>query len=428
MHLRAVGPGGICVCIAVSISAAGCALESKSAARWQGIVRDSAGILLVDNNDVPLWREEDRWTLSEVLRIGTLEGEPEYQFGNISGFAPLSDGRIAITDDMAQNLRFFSPGGVHLRTVGRAGSGPAEFGPNRLSVMVGPGDTLLVMDWGNMRTHVFDPAGEWLESWRFGPEGGRRVNGWDTTPSGLMIHILTPLQTPDTPASDTLDIVVIRGVRGQILDTLAWLPSSRYFTLGGGTQELRFYTGAPEVELRSNGGLVAGHTDRYRLQWYDSKGNLERIVTLRRDPIPFDDHEQTACLDLFESVWKRWDLSPERISFVKSTIRFEQSYPAYRRLEHGPRGTLWVQQVRPTSDLTPEEVENEDGVYPWPYGSPKWDVFDQEGRYLGVVDVPRDFGLVLFYGDKMYGQWKDELDVQYLVVMEVAGLPPLKGG
>jgi hypothetical protein len=45
-----------------------------------------------------------------------------------------------------------------------------------------------------------------------------------------------------------------------------------------------------------------------------------------------------------------------------------------------------------------------------------------------VVDVPKDFGLVLFYGDKMYGQWRDELDVQYLVVMEEAGLPPLERG
>jgi hypothetical protein len=52
-------------------------------------------------------------------------------------------------------------------------------------------------------------------------------------------------------------------------------------------------------------------------------------------------------------------------------------------------------------------------------------VFDEEGRYLGVVDVPKEFGLVRFYGDKMCGQWKAELDVPYLVVMEIAGLPPL---
>ena len=177
-------------------------------------------------------------------------------------------------------------------------------------------------------------------------------------------------------------------------------------------------------DLRWDGGLVVGTTDEYRLKWLNPNGELERIVSLARDRIPMDGAEQNACINLFDTVWDKWGLSPERRSYVKSTIRFEDHYPAYSKFRHGPRGTLWVQQVRPTSDLTPEEVENEDGVYPWPYGSPKWDVFDEEGRYLGVVDVPKEFGLVLFYGDKLYGQWKDELGVQYLVVMEVAGLRP----
>ena len=121
-------------------------------------------------------------------------------------------------------------------------------------------------------------------------------------------------------------------------------------------------------------------------------------------------------------------MSPERRAFVTSTLRFENHYPAYRTFRHGPRGTLWVQQVRPIGALTPEEVEAEEGVYPWPYGSTKWDVFDAEGRYLGVVDIPGDPKLILFYGDRLYGVWKDELDVQHLVVMEIDGLPPVEAG
>lgn len=402
----------------------GCASEAQPAAEWDGAIRDSAGVLIVENHGTPLWSEEERWTLSEVLRIGTFEGEPEYQFGNISGFAPLSDGRIAITDDMAQNLRYFSPEGVHLRTVGQAGSGPREFGSATLNVLVGPGDTLVVMDWANMHTQVFGPDGEWLDSWRFAPEGGKRISRWDTAPSGLMINVLTPLQTPDMSVSDTLDAVVVRDVRGRIQDTLAWMPTTRTFSLRGGRQELRFYSARPICDLRWNGGLVVGQTDRYRLEWLDPDGELERIVVLERDRIPFDDSEQAAAMRLFDSAWDKWNMSPERRALVKSTIRFEDHYPAYRTFRHGPQGTLWVQQVRPTGALTPEEVEEEGGVYPWPYGSTKWDVFDAEGRYLGVVDIPSDPGLILFYGDRLYSVWKDELDVQHLLVLEVEGLPP----
>jgi hypothetical protein len=296
-------------------------------------------------------------------------------------------------------------------------------------VLVGPGDTLLVVDGANRQAHLFKPDGEWLGSWRYAPEDGMRVLGWDTAPSGLIVNLLAPVQTPDIAASDTLDAVVIRGIRGAILDTLVWLPASRSYSLRGGRQELRFYTGTPEFDLRWNGGLVTGRTDRYRFESYDANGDLERIVSLRRDKIPFDDRERAACMDLIESVWKRWDASPTQMAFWKSTIHFEDFYPAFRGFMNGPRGTLWVQQVRPVSDLTPEEVENEGAVWPWPYGSTKRDVFDSEGRYLGIVDLPKQLGgRVRFYGDRLYGVWEDELDVQYLVVMQIDGLPTVEEG
>jgi len=412
---------GLCIAL-------GCRGAPDPLAEWDGAIRDSAGILLVENYGTPLWSEDERWTLSEAMRIGVFEGEPEYQFGNISGFAPLSDGRIAITDDMAQDLRFYSPEGVHLRTVGTAGSGPKDFGSGRLSVLVGPGDTVLVMDWANMQTHVINPDGDWLDSWKFTPQDGMRVAGWDTAPSGRIINILQPVQRPDIAASDTLDAVVIRDMRGRIRDTLAWIPSQRTFSLRGGTQVLRFYAARPMCDLRWNGGLVVGVTDRYRLKWLDPNGNLERVVSLGRDRMPFDGGEQAATMNLLETVWDKWDMSPQRRSFVKSTVHFEDHYPAYRRIRHGPRGTLWIQQVRPTSKLTAEEVEEERGVYPWPYGSTNWDVFDAQGRYLGVVDIPGELGLPLFYGDRLYGIWRGEMDVQHLVAMEIEDLPPLSAG
>ena len=42
-------------------------------------------------------------------------------------------------------------------------------------------------------------------------------------------------------------------------------------------------------------------------------------------------------------------------------------------------------------------------------------MFDNEGRFLGVVSMPRRFQPVLFVDDKIYGIQRDELDVQYVV-------------
>ena len=53
--------------------------------------------------------------------------------------------------------------------------------------------------------------------------------------------------------------------------------------------------------------------------------------------------------------------------------------------------------------------------------APEWDVFDSEGRYLGVVTMPRLFTPKIFRGDKIYSIWRDEFDVQYVVRLRIVG-------
>ena len=98
--------------------------------------------------------------ITEHLRIGTAGGDPNYQFGQISGIAELSDGRLAVLDAQAQHLRIFSADGMHLRTIGRAGSGPGEFGLGAGPVLIGPGDSIYVPDVSNQRLNKFTPEAE----------------------------------------------------------------------------------------------------------------------------------------------------------------------------------------------------------------------------------------------------------------------------
>ena len=52
------------------------------------------------------------------------------------------------------------------------------------------------------------------------------------------------------------------------------------------------------------------------------------------------------------------------------------------------------------------------------------DVFDAEGRFMGVLALPDRFQPLRVSGDRIYGVWRDELDVQHVMVLS---LPALRG-
>jgi len=409
---------------AAALVSVGCA-EVESAAKWDGTVRDSAGVLIVENFGGPLWTDETRWSLTEVLKIGIVDGDPDYMFGNITSFRVLSDGTVVVADGLGQHLKFFTSDGVHLKTVGKAGSGPKEFGRG-IWVARATGDTLLVMDGRNMQAHWLAPDGTWLGSWRTAPEGGWFMWSWDDAPTGRIVTLMSPLRTPDTPVVDTLDVVLIRDVRGAVLDTLARVPTSQTFRFSGDTPEWHFWAAYPDFDLTWRGGLVTGSSDSYRLKWYDENGDLERIVSLPRERQPITDRDRSLLMEKIERLLRERDMPPGEIAQWKSAVHFEDSYPAWRRFICGVNGTLWLQRPRPVSALSEQELE--DMGFWRPPATSEWDVFDREGRYLGVMDMPTGEMAFMFAGDRIYGVWEDEMDVQYIVAWRIDGLPPPEKG
>jgi hypothetical protein len=409
---------------AAALVSVGCA-EVESAAKWDGTVRDSAGVLIVQNFGEPLWTDETHWSLTEVLRIGTVSGDPDYMFGNISSFVVLSDGTVVVADRLGQHLKFFTSNGAYIRTVGRAGSGPKEFGRG-IGVMKALGDTLVVIDGRNMQAHWLASDGTWLGSWRTAPEGGWVLRGWDDAQTGRIVTRMSPLRTPDSPVVDSLDVVLIRDVRGAVLDTLARVPTRQTFRFSGDAPEWHFWAPYPDVDLTWRGGLVTGHSDSYRLKWFDENGDLERIVSLPRERQPITDRDRSLFMEKIDKMLREWDLPPAEIAQYKSAVHFEDYYPAWRRFICGVDGTLWIQRPRPVSALSEQELE--DMGRNRPPATSKWDVFDREGRYLGVMHMPTGEMAFMFAGDRIYGVWEDEMDVQYIVAWRIDGLPPPEEG
>jgi hypothetical protein len=56
--------------------------ETGSKDSWNGAVRDSGGIQIVENYGAPLWRQGEGWTFTKVLRVGVRDGDPRYQLND----------------------------------------------------------------------------------------------------------------------------------------------------------------------------------------------------------------------------------------------------------------------------------------------------------------------------------------------------------
>src|SRR5690606_18561286 len=211
---------------------------APSSAEWAGTVRDSAGITIVENPVVGLWRPGEAWSVVEELRIGVAEGDPEYQFGNITGIDADSDGRIYVLDQQAQQVRIFDAQGTLLRTVGRGGSGPGEFSPAAGPLFVVRGDTVLVADVMLQRMNRFLAGGDEAGSFPLPMAEGIPV-AWAMTPDGRVAHQLRRFPFPGQPQPEpsTEDAIVARGADGSS-DTLAVVRAGESFQMQGGAMQI----------------------------------------------------------------------------------------------------------------------------------------------------------------------------------------------
>ncbi len=106
-----------------------------------------------------------------VFRIGGSAGD--VLFEQVEALEVDSAGRVYVLDGYAHRVRAFSPEGRELWSMGREGEGPGEF-TAPVGLAWAPDGTLWVVDPGNQRATVLDPA-----------DGG--VQGTHRLPSGVIL-------------------------------------------------------------------------------------------------------------------------------------------------------------------------------------------------------------------------------------------------
>ncbi len=382
---------------------------------WTGTITDSAGVTIVANPVEGVWTEADRWTVEEELRIGVVEGDPEYQFGDVGGIAVDSRGRIFVLDVQAQHIKVFSPQGEYERTLGGRGKGLGEL-HTAYFIMMGPGDTLLVPDRGNLRINRYAADGSSLGSFRLSPEHGYPMQGRATS-RGVMAQQVRPIPMLAQEAAESLrDVLLTLKPDGTVTDTLMTFPSGKSLTLDG---NVHMYAPEPVWDVTDDLQVVLGVNDEYRIGVYRD-GQARLIITrpFRREPI--SDRDRATIRGLLERAWLASGVPADAVPRLQSVFHFAEFYPAFQSLAVGPAGSIWVQRVAPASKRSGEEFVSFNVTGP-AMGAGEWDVFDAAGWFLGVVTMPPDFAPMLFVHDQIYGIWRDELDVQYVVRLRLVG-------
>lgn len=389
---------------------------------WSGEMRDSAGVAIVENTGEGLWDAGSSWQLEEVLRIGSSEADPEftatdpeYQFGQIAGIGVSTAGEIFVMDQQAQQVRVFTNEGVFQRSIGQPGGGPGEFGQGAGPVLIAAGDTVVVPDMANQRVSLFAADGAYLSSWPIEFEAGIPIR-WETTNQGVVVNQVRPFGQGDSP--DQMDAIVARGADGILIDTLRSMPSGKTFSFGGGgPPEFNFFSPEPAWALYPGGRVLFGINNQYDIGLYGSDGSMVRSIRRPTERQPVGQADQDAFLQAIERAWQEAGVPPQALQQLRSAVHFADQYPAYLQFLSGPDGSIWVQHVADVSTMGASELENFNPLLS--LGGARWDVFDGEGRFLGPVEMPNRFQPVRFQGELIYGIWRDELDVQHVMVLRV---------
>lgn len=313
-------------CFPLAVLLGGCGGDG-SAPGSATVVRDTLASGVERVVSVP--SSDAGWTLVEEMRIGTAGGEGPESFARLKGLAVLPDGRIAVLESLAREVRVFGANGVHLATHGRHGEGPGEF-QDANGLMLAPDGRLWVPDARIQRMSVFDVAGGFVESFRFEPWGwgwiwrGRMASdGRIFYPANegegprqrrvLRVYDQTMTETSTLPMQGTTDFSLDQP------SAFCW----SFPTGGMGCRAVPWYAGrVSHIDPTGAVWSTTSGSPAYRIGKWTPGGDTAFVAVVDRAPVPVVPAERDSAETVIrEAAPEGADLDLSRIPDVKPTVR-----------------------------------------------------------------------------------------------------------
>jgi hypothetical protein len=162
-----------------------------------------------------------------------------------------------------------------------------------------------------------------------------------------------------------------------------------------------------------DGRWIGGISNRYAIDIHQSDGKIRRIIRTV-EPVAVDPQEKADAVEQLTRGMQRtqpgWRWNAEKPGDTK---------PFFRSMTVGSDGRIWVLRSTPGRRLAvdPAAKVDEMGRAPVPrwVESKLYDVFEEDGSFLGSVTLPDRFEPLFLRGDEVYGGLYDDNDVACVI-------------
>jgi len=371
------------------------------------------------HNLTPLY--SDAAMLEPELRIGMMEGPDEYLFVSVNALAVGPGGEIYTGGVREEGgIRQFSRSGDFERWVARSGPGPMEVG-HVSALAVDQDGVLAARDRSTRLVKVLSPGGG-VRTVRAPPDPERyhedalhfREDG------SLWVGINPPYFTLE-PVPYPRPIYARISEAGELVDTIfaparlgeRCLPGDNRYASGVWQDKRDPWFPLGKWALGPDGTLALGCPADYT---FDVIQEGQRVLRISREWTP---------VRTFPGEYEYWGSAPQMYSWALQLPPFPERRPAYARIILPGDGRVWVWPVHPSKKH--EEPAHRVATsgrthYWWPATQGAFDVFREDGRWLGSVQLPEGLHYsgylpphVVIRGDTVWARVQDSLDVQYVV-------------
>jgi hypothetical protein len=363
---------------------------------------ETESLHVVANTGGGTWAEQRLESqLMELWRAGA--PETNLRLGYPSSIAVSPSGYVAVADFELDQVFVFSPDGTPLGTWPRGHSVEKPVAvtwatDNRLHILDIVASTLLTTDAEGSLLHQQPVSEHFLAS----VMGAGGLDWAGILPNGTVyFQPMAPLNQEATDPGESTWTLWRQTVGTVSIDTIAQAPARLFgYTMRARTPipswpRLRVATGGP--------GLLAvgGEDGAYRIRIYDEDGQPIRTVCRDAEPLPLTAEE-------------RGEVEREVDAELLREAPQPSSPAAFGHFFLSTEGRLFVQRDRPfvvTADPYTAVHGNAGGLF---------DVFDEEGRYLGELRAPDGVRLRAAWGDRVWGLEHSASDGLQLVAYELS--------
>jgi len=258
---------------------------------WKGQIKTEDGITVVENPKEPMY-EQPILTLSEDLRIGEQENRPEYLFYKINSIAVDQQGNIYVTDEGEKHIKVFNREGDYLRTIGRPGQGPGEFG-RPTEIFITMDNELRITDPSRRQVHSYSIDGCYLESKKFETVYPMKL----ARDSKGDYYVLTYWREPGSRAGG-FDLLKLNSDL-EIVSTLVKVAISN-------EAKSEEFEPIPEFAIGHDDCLVLGYTYNYTFKILSPEGEIMRIIEKEYDLVPIPDEVKKKAAERNPELTREW--------------------------------------------------------------------------------------------------------------------------